>query len=155
MSDQTSNGGNKDAKTAWSDVSERFTTWGRMVADRYREREGGDDTTTSEEAGRKLDDAARDLTQQLNRAFTALGETLRDETAKAHLKDAVRALGDAVTVTVNETADEIRKRVRSSDEGSTSPSASGSSARSETGSNEPGSTPGDPTGSGSVPPPPD
>jgi len=100
------------AKDAWNDVSERFTSWGRMVVDRYRERQT-DAGVSSEETGRKLDEAARELSDQLNRAFTALGDTLRDAEAKEHLKDAVRSLGDAVTMTVSETTDDLRKRWRS------------------------------------------
>jgi hypothetical protein len=99
-------------------VSERFTTWGRMVADRYREQRSGDDMQDDaqrEETGRKLDDAAREMSDQLNRAFTALGETLRDTEAKDRLKDAVKALGDAVSMTVTETTEEIRKRMRSTE----------------------------------------
>ena len=40
-----------------------------------------------------------------------MGDTLRDPKAKENLKEAVRALGDAVSVTVTETGDEIRKRI--------------------------------------------
>jgi hypothetical protein len=112
-----------DAKDAWSDVSERFASWGRLVADRYRERPasapgdaaGPSGTGTVDDGGRGLDDAARDIGDQLNRVFTALGDTLRDAEAKAQLKDAVRALGDAVSLTVSEATDEIRKRVRPQD----------------------------------------
>jgi hypothetical protein len=110
------------AKDAWSDVSERFASWGRLVADRYREHpasgtgEGGTGATSpDDDAGRGLDDAARDVGDQLNRVFTALGDSLRDAEAKERLKGAVKALGDAVSMTVTETTEEIRKRVRSQD----------------------------------------
>jgi len=99
-----------NAKDAWNDVGERFSSWGRLVADRYKEAE----TTTVEsarDAQHKLEESARELTEQLNRAFTAVGDTLRDPKAKENLKQAVRALGDAVSVTVTETGDEIRKRI--------------------------------------------
>jgi hypothetical protein len=97
-------------KDAWTEVGERFSSWGRLVADRYKEAE----TTTVEsarDAQHKLEESARELTEQLNRAFTAVGDTLRDPKAKENLKEAVRALGDAVSVTVTETGDEIRKRI--------------------------------------------
>lgn len=99
-----------NAKDAWNEAGERFSSWGRLVADRYKEAE----TTTVEsarEAQHKLEESARELTEQLNRAFTAVGDTLRDPKAKENLKEAVRALGDAVSVTVTETGDEIRKRI--------------------------------------------
>jgi transcription elongation GreA/GreB family factor len=98
------------AKDAWNEVGERFSSWGRLVADHYKEAE----TTTvdsAREAQHKLEESARELTEQLNRAFTAVGDTLRDPKAKENLKEAVRALGDAVSVTVSETGDEIRKRI--------------------------------------------
>jgi hypothetical protein len=105
-----------NAKQAWNDVGERFSSWGRRVAGRYRE-SGGESGTgeSAQEAQRKLEEAARQIGDQLNRAFTALGDTMRDDEAKSELKEAVRALGDAVTATVTKTGDAIRRRVSSKD----------------------------------------
>lgn len=105
-----------NAKQAWNDAGERFSSWGRRVAGRYRE-SGGEKAAaeSAQEAQRKLEEAARQIGDQLNRAFTALGDTLRDDEAKSELKDAVRALGDAVSATVTETGDAIRRRVSSRD----------------------------------------
>jgi hypothetical protein len=102
-----------NAKEAWGEVGERFSSWGRLLTERYREIEGPAGEA-GQETQRKLEEAARDLTEQVNRAFTALGDTLRDDRAKSHLKDAVRAIGDAVGVTVTETGEAIRRRVGSS-----------------------------------------
>ena len=99
---------------AWNEVGERFSSWSRHVAERYK----GSSATAREatqESQRKLEEAARDVTDVLDRAFTALGDTLRDEAAKADLKEAVKALGDAVAVTVSEAGEEIRRRVGGSD----------------------------------------
>ena len=99
---------------AWNEVGERFSSWSRHVAERYK----GSSTTArkaTQESQRKLEEAARDVTDVLDRAFTALGDTLRDEAAKADLKEAVKALGDAVAVTVSEAGEEIRRRVGGSD----------------------------------------
>jgi hypothetical protein len=122
MTDNAPGGAPGSAKDAWSDVNERFASWGRLVADRYRGHpasgagEGGTSATSpDDDAGRGLDDAAREVGDQLSRVFTALGDALRDAEAKAQLKDAVKALGDAVSLTVSETTEEIRKRVRSQD----------------------------------------
>lgn len=104
------------AKDAWTDVGERFSSWGRRVADRYKETGGAD---TPQETQRKLEEAARELGDQLNRAFTALGDTLRDEQAKQDLRKAVGAIGDAVSATVNEAGTAIRERVGQS--GSSTP----------------------------------
>jgi hypothetical protein len=113
-----------NAKDAWNEVGERFSSWGRLVADRYKEAE----TTTVEsarDAQHKLEESARELTEQLNRAFTAVGDTLRDPKAKENLREAVRALGDAVSVTVTETGDEIRKRIRSGPDDPGAPTSTG------------------------------
>jgi predicted transcriptional regulator len=110
---------------AWNEVGERFSAWGRLVAEHYRETEQADagpadteqaDTERAEETQHKLEETARELADQVNRAFTALGDTLRDERAKSHLKDAMRAVGDAVGVTVTETGEAIRRRVGSTPE---------------------------------------
>jgi hypothetical protein len=98
------------AQDAWSEVGERFAAWGRLVAQRYNESSGTAREATRE-TERKLEEAAREVTDVLDRAFTALGETIRDEQAKADLKGAVKAFGDAVAITVSETSEQIRRRV--------------------------------------------
>jgi prophage DNA circulation protein len=104
------------AKDAWTNVGERFSSWGRRVADRYKETGA---TETPQETQRKLEEAARELGDQLNRAFTALGDTLRDEQAKQDLRKAVGAIRDAVAATVNEAGTAIRERLGQS--GSSTP----------------------------------
>jgi hypothetical protein len=101
---------------AWNEVGDRFATWGRRVAERYKEASGAAGEA-AREGQRTLEDAARDVTDALDRAFTALGETVRDDDAKQDLKEAVRALGDAISVTVSETGDQIRRRVGSTGSG--------------------------------------
>jgi hypothetical protein len=98
------------AQEAWNEVGERFASWGRRVADRYKEA-GSEADAAAQETQRKLEEAAREVSEQLNRAFTALGDTLRDEGAKTDLKQAVRSIADAFAVTVTETGEAIRRRV--------------------------------------------
>jgi hypothetical protein len=98
---------------AWNEVGERFASWGRHVAERYKGARGPA-RESAQESQRKLEDAARDITDALDRAFTALGDTIRDEQAKQDLKQAVGALGDAVSVTITETTERIRQSVGSS-----------------------------------------
>lgn len=114
---------------AWTEVGERFASWGKLVAERYR---GASQTTreAAQESQRKLDDAVRDVTDVLDRAFTALGETIRDEHAKEDLKLAAKALGDALAVTVTEAGEQVRRAMsRRSDTtdrpGTTSPGDDG------------------------------
>ena len=98
---------------AWNEVGERFASWGRHVSERYKDA-SGPVRESAQESQRKLEAAGRDITAALDRAFTALGDTIRDEQAKQDLKQAVRALGDAVSVTVTETTERIRQSVGSS-----------------------------------------
>lgn len=95
------------AKDAWSEVGERFTTWGRGLADRYREA-GSSAEAEAAEAGSEMQRAAKGLVDELSRGVGALGETLRDEQAKRDLADAVSAIGDAITQTVNEATEGLR-----------------------------------------------
>ena len=98
---------------AWSEVGERFAAWGKQVAERYKE-SSGPAREAAKESQRKLEEAAHDITGVLDRAFTALGDTIRDEGAKNDLKAAVKALGDAVAVTVSEAGEQVRRRVGTS-----------------------------------------
>jgi hypothetical protein len=96
------------AKDAWTSVGERFSSWGRRVADRYKETGGAE---TPKETQRKLGEAAQQLGDQPNRAFAALGDTLRDEQDKQDLRKAVGAIGDAVAATVSEAGTALRERL--------------------------------------------
>jgi hypothetical protein len=113
-------GGSKDA---WSEVDRRFSEFGRIVAERYRkvgEERGG--APEPEDTRRKLDEAFSAVTRQLDRAFTSAGETIRDPQAKDTLKQAGKAVVSALSATVTDVGDEIRKRRPSAKgEGNASP----------------------------------
>jgi hypothetical protein len=98
----------KSSKDAWNDVGESFANWGRRVSERYKDA-GSVGGEAAKESQRKLEEAAREVSTQLNRAFTALGDTIRDEDAKKALKEAVGSIGEAVTVTVGEAGEAIRR----------------------------------------------
>jgi hypothetical protein len=96
-----------EAKKAWGEVGERFASWGRRVADRYH------DTATQaegtpEEKERELQRAAREVVDEIGRGVAAFADTIRDDEAKRELTEAVRAMGDAITATVNEVGEGIR-----------------------------------------------
>jgi hypothetical protein len=99
----------ENAKQAWNDVGERFSSLGRRLSGHYREA-GGAGRATVEGSQRKLEEAAREIGNEIGRAFAALGETISDDDAKQDLKRAVSAIGDAVTVTVNEAGKAVRSR---------------------------------------------
>ncbi len=99
----------ENAKQAWNDVGERFSSLGRRLSGHYREA-GGAGRATVEGSQRKLEEAAREIGNEIGRAFSALGETINDDDAKKDLKSAVSAIGDAVTVTVSEAGKAVRSR---------------------------------------------
>lgn len=96
-----------DAKQAWSEVGEKFATWGRGVADRYREA-GSTDAGAAKESQRELERTASELMDELSRGFTAVADTLRDEQARKQLMDAVSAIGGAISATVDEASEGLR-----------------------------------------------
>jgi hypothetical protein len=101
----------EDAKQAWSLVGERFSSWGRRVARHYGEAGGASDATGDETQG-ELRRVAGDLIDELSKSFTAVTDTLRDDEAKRELTDAMSAIGDAITATVNEASEGIRSGKR-------------------------------------------
>src|SRR4051794_11415810 len=90
-----------DAKKAWNDVGERFASVGKRLSQRYREMAPSGEAG-AREAQRKLEDAAKEVSDQITRALDALGTTIGDEAAKADLKQAVTAVGHALGTTFDE-----------------------------------------------------
>ena len=103
----------ESAKQAWGEVGEKFSSWGRRVADRYHQ-SGSTETADADEAERELKRAMKDLFDELARGVTAVGATFKDDEAKQDLSEAVNALGDAITATVNEATEAIRSKGGSS-----------------------------------------
>jgi hypothetical protein len=101
------------AKQAWGEVGEKFSSWGRRVADRYHEA-GSTETTDADQAERELKRAVKELFDELSKGVSAVGATLKDDQAKKELSEAVSAIGDAITATVTEATDAIRSKGGSS-----------------------------------------
>ncbi|HZD80900.1 MAG TPA: hypothetical protein VE646_12790 [Actinomycetota bacterium] len=99
-----------NTKDAWDEVGERFAEWGRQLSARYREKERERAAPSVAEDRRKLEEAAQAVVRQLDLAFTSLGETLRDPQAKQSLSEAGRAFREALSTTVSEAGERIRKR---------------------------------------------
>lgn len=96
-----------DAKQAWSEVAEKFSSWGQRVASRYQDAEA-DDPRSRDELRSEFTREAKEVVDELARGLTALGATLRDDEANKELGQAVSAIGDAITATVNEAAEGVR-----------------------------------------------
>jgi hypothetical protein len=101
-----------DAKRAWNDVGERFASLGKRLSERYREA-GPSGEADARETQRKLEDAAKEVGDQISRALDALGTTIRDDAAKADLKQALNAVGEALGTTFDEAGQAIRRTMRS------------------------------------------
>jgi hypothetical protein len=98
-----------EAKQAWGEVGDRFSAWGKRVADRYHEA-GDAGAAEADEAERELTKAAKDVFDELAKGVKALGATIKDQEANAELSDAVSALGNAITASVTEAADALRSK---------------------------------------------
>lgn len=103
----------ESAKQAWGEVGDKFSSWGRRVADRYQQT-GSTEKTDADEAERELKRAMKELFDELSRGVSAVGATLKDDQAKKELSDAVSAIGDAITATVSEATQAIRSKGSSS-----------------------------------------
>jgi coenzyme F420-reducing hydrogenase alpha subunit len=102
------------SKQAWNEVGSRFSSVGKRLADRYQA--GAKDDTSTKEPQHKVEEVAREIGNQLDRAFDALDDTMRDPEARADLKTALGALGTAITTSVNEAAEAIKNRASNSTE---------------------------------------
>jgi hypothetical protein len=121
-----------DAKKAWNDVGDRFASLGKRLSERYKE-SGPSGEANARETQRKLEDAAKEVGDQISRALDALGTTIHDDEAKADLKQAMNAVGEALGATFDEAGQAIRRTVRSKDETTLPPTPPGD--------DPPGSTP--------------
>ncbi|MGH2596253.1 MAG: hypothetical protein ACRDH7_09855 [Actinomycetota bacterium] len=99
----------ESAKQSWGEVGEKFPSFGRRIADRYHQ-SGSTETADADEAERELKRAMKDLFDELSRGVSAVGGTLKDDQAKQDLSEAVSALGDTITATVNEATEAIRSK---------------------------------------------
>jgi hypothetical protein len=99
-----------DSKAAWDQVGERFTELGRRLKQQYDARAAfGDDERA------KVDDALQRLTTALDNAFTALGDTMRDDDVKAQLKDTANSFANAITTTFHEFSEDLKARFKKGD----------------------------------------
>jgi len=127
-----------ETKQAWDEVGEGFANLRRIISERYRDlgEERASRPSTPEERG--VADAFRRATDELDRAFTSLGDSLRDDEAREQMRNTGRKLSDALKVTFAEVSEEVRRAVGSrrshghsesrSSTGPTDPPDSGSSA---------------------------
>jgi gas vesicle protein len=103
-------------KKAWDEVGEHFSEVGRRIGERYRKL-GSEAGAAAEEQGQALNDAVKKAVEELDRALTTVGDSLRDQQTKESLKRAARSFGDALSATFSDLSEEIRRRVGRKDSG--------------------------------------
>jgi hypothetical protein len=96
-----------EAKQRWDEVGDRFSDLGKRFKERYDA-----NAAFGTDQQEKMNDALRQMADALDAGFTAIGDSLRDPEIRDDLKQAGSSIGDALTVTFNEVADEIKKAVR-------------------------------------------
>src|SRR6266536_3217140 len=64
-----------NSKDAWNEVGQRFSDLGDRLAERYRAL-GDESGESAEEGRRKVEEALKGVRDQLDRAFTSVGETM-------------------------------------------------------------------------------
>jgi hypothetical protein len=98
------------SKDAWAEVDRRFSEFGRIVAERHRKAGEEQQAPPTQQAKRSLEEAFSVVTKQLDVAFSAAGDTIRDPEAKETLKQAGKAVMNALGSTVTDVGNQIRKR---------------------------------------------
>ena len=99
-----------DSKDAWAEVDRCFSEFGRIVAERHRKAGEEQGAPPPEQAKRSLEEAFSVVTRQLDVAFSTAGDTIRDPETKETLKQAGKAVMNALASTVSDVGNEIRKR---------------------------------------------
>ena len=110
MAEQPGNG-EKETRKAWDEVGRHFSQVGRQFGQHYR-RLASEASASATEQREAMNDALKKAVDQLDQAFTSVGDALRDPETQEGLKHAARSLRDAVGTTFSDFQDEIRKHVR-------------------------------------------
>jgi trans-2-enoyl-CoA reductase len=113
-------GNDKKTRKAWDDVGEQFSDVGKKIGEHYRSLES--DTRTSAETQRQtVNDAIKKVVDEMDKAFTGLGNALRDPQTKDSLNKAAKSLGDALDSTFSGLGQKLRPRSSKDEPGATGP----------------------------------
>jgi hypothetical protein len=108
MTEETGKGW-EATRTAWDEVGNRFAELGRRLGDQYRKLGEERGPTEQEEVRSSVKEAVQVAVQQVDQAFTSVGNALRDPDSKQELQRAARSLADAVSATFSDLSSEIRE----------------------------------------------
>ena len=106
-----------ETRRAWNEVGEGFAKLGRIISERHRQLGEEDASGPRNPDERSLADAIRRATDELDRAFTSLGDTLRDDEARKQVRDTGDKVSEALKVTLSAASDEVRRTLGSQPSG--------------------------------------
>jgi Flp pilus assembly pilin Flp len=117
-------GGEKETKKAWEEVGQHFSSVGKRIGEHYKSLE--DETRTSAATQRQtVNDTIKKVVDELDQAFTGLGNALRDPQTKESLNKAAKSLGNALDSTFSGLGDKLRKGTSRNRTGDTGQGESG------------------------------
>jgi len=100
-----------DSRQAWDKVGEELTDLGHRIKQHYQEQPGTPGRPAPAPGDRrKAEDALRQLTDSLDKAFKAVGDAVRDPEMGARSRQAAASLTDALSATFAEVSERIRTR---------------------------------------------
>lgn len=96
-----------EAKERWDEVGDRFNELTGRIKQRFDAQ-----AAFTEDDRKKVNDALHQIRDALDAGFTALGDSLRDPSMRDEFKKAGSAIGEAVSSTFRDVADEVKKVVK-------------------------------------------
>jgi hypothetical protein len=97
-----------ESRQAWDQVGRDLSELGRRVRQHYQQKPAPEQPAPADR--RKVDAALRELTDSLDRAFTALGDAVRDPEFGTQTKKAADSLSDALSTTFAEVSERLRSK---------------------------------------------
>jgi Flp pilus assembly pilin Flp len=95
-----------DAKSAWHEAGERFTSLGTKLKVHYEQQRGQD----TDQAKAEVRDALHRLTNALDDAFDAIGTAARDDAVKGDVKQVGQSLVTALGATFSQISAEVQRQ---------------------------------------------
>jgi len=121
---EQSGSGEKGTRKAWDEVGKQFSHVGKRIGEHYRSLES--ETRTSAETQRQtVNDAIKKVVDEMDKAFTGLGNALRDPQTKESLNKAAKSLGQALDSTFSGLGQKLRQRGSKDEPGANGPGEPG------------------------------
>jgi hypothetical protein len=110
-----------DAKSAWHEAGERFSSLGGKLKLHYEQQRGQE----ADQAKAEVREALGKLTGALEDAFEAIGTAARDDAVKSDVKQVGQSLVTALGATFSQVSAEVQRQFTSRTGGSSGQSATG------------------------------